>query len=75
VFYYSKELTNNTLHIRLAGIDAPESSAFGMPKQPGSEEAKRWLSSRILHQPVLVKLHRRDQYQRLVNSFKKIYRL
>lgn len=59
---------SNTIHVRLAGIDAPESKAFGMPKQPGSEAAKRWLSDRVLHKGVVVKLHRRDQYQRLVCS-------
>jgi len=55
-----------TIPIRLAGIDAPESSHFGKPAQPYSSEAVAWLRNYVLNGRVRVKLHRRDQYDRVV---------
>lgn len=52
--------------VRLAGIDAPESSHFGKPAQPYSSEAMSWLKNYVLNGRVRVKLHRRDQYDRVV---------
>lgn len=56
------------IHIRLAGIDAPELAHFGRPEQPHAREALDFLSSYLLHRRVRVYLHRQDQYQRVVGS-------
>ncbi|KAL8834059.1 MAG: hypothetical protein Q9170_003951 [Blastenia crenularia] len=62
----SKELKEKTIHIRLAGIDAPEMAHFGKPAQPFSKEAFEFLNSYILHRRVRAYVYRRDQYDRAV---------
>ncbi|EAU87708.2 mitochondrial protein [Coprinopsis cinerea okayama7 len=61
-----RELKDETLHIRLAGVDAPEISRFGKPGQPGASEALEWLSKTLLNRKVYCQLARRDQYHRIV---------
>lgn len=61
-----KDLTHQTLHVRLAGVDAPESAYFGRPEQPGAAAAKAWLSGQVLGRKVYLKLIRKDQYGRVV---------
>ncbi|KAI4173057.1 MAG: hypothetical protein LQ343_003167 [Gyalolechia ehrenbergii] len=62
----SKELKEKTVHIRLAGIDAPELAHFGKPAQLFSKEAFDFLNSYILHRRVRAYVYRRDQYDRAV---------
>ncbi|KAL9036799.1 MAG: hypothetical protein Q9214_005979 [Letrouitia sp. 1 TL-2023] len=62
----SKELRDKTIHIRLAGVDAPELSHFGRPAQPFSQEAMDFLTSYILHRRVRAYVYKRDQYERAV---------
>ena len=61
-------LTEETLIIRLAGIDAPEISKAGSPGQPFSEESKKFVQEKVLQKNVRVKLLSRDQYGRGVCS-------
>ncbi|KAL2863905.1 thermonuclease family protein [Aspergillus lucknowensis] len=61
-----KELRDNTIHIRLAGVDAPELPHFGRPEQPFAREAHEWLTSYLLNRRVRAYVHRPDQYQRAV---------
>jgi len=61
-----KELKDQTLHIRLAGIDAPEAAHFGREAQPYSAEALQWLKDAILGRVVWCQLISRDQYGRTV---------
>jgi len=63
----AKDLKDKTLHIRIAGVDAPEAAHFGRPSQPYSEESLAWLRERILGKPVYCQLLRRDQYSRVVS--------
>ncbi|CEP19312.1 hypothetical protein [Parasitella parasitica] len=47
-----KELQNQTISIRIAGVDAPEGAHFGMPAQPYSAEAKQFLTKLVLNKRV-----------------------
>ncbi|KAK7729583.1 putative endonuclease lcl3 [Botryosphaeria dothidea] len=62
------ELAAKTIHIRIAGIDAPELAHFGRPAQPYSQEAYDWLKNYILNRKVRAYIYRRDQYDRVVAS-------
>ncbi|GAA6062936.1 hypothetical protein JCM10212_005949 [Sporobolomyces blumeae] len=59
-------LKGETLHVRLAGVDAPELAHFGKPAQPFSSEALDLLTNTVLGRTVTVELHQRDRYGRVV---------
>ncbi|BGP19921.1 hypothetical protein JCM10213_008604 [Rhodosporidiobolus nylandii] len=59
-------ITAQTLHVRLAGIDAPELAHWGNPEQPYAREALDLLSRTALNQPVSVELYQKDRYNRVV---------
>ncbi|TIB70565.1 hypothetical protein E3Q23_04132 [Wallemia mellicola] len=62
-----KKLTAvDTIHVRLAGVDAPETSHFGKPAQPYANEALQWLKQKITGEKVAVKLLRKDRYGRVI---------
>ena len=54
------------IHIRLAGIDAPELAHFGRPSQPFSQEALDWLTDYIMHRRIRAYIYKKDQYDRAV---------
>lgn len=57
-----------TIHVRIAGVDAPELAHFGKPAQPHGKESLEFLKGLVLNRYVRVYLHRRDQYERVVAS-------
>ncbi|KAK2882698.1 putative endonuclease lcl3 [Arthroderma sp. PD_2] len=61
-----KGLKNNTIHVRIAGVDAPELAHFGRPSQPYAEEAHTWLTNRLLGLRIRAHVYRPDQYSRVV---------
>ncbi|MCJ1266389.1 putative endonuclease lcl3 [Lobaria immixta] len=61
-----EDLKDKTIHIRLAGVDAPELAHFGRPSQPFSREALDWLTSYILNRRVRAYIYKRDHYDRAV---------
>ena len=63
-----KAVKGQTMHVRIAGVDAPELAHFGRPAQPYGQEAIDWLKSFILHRYVRVYPYREDQYKRVVCS-------
>ncbi|KAF9221833.1 staphylococcal nuclease, partial [Gyrodon lividus] len=62
----SRDLKDQTIHIRIAGVDAPEGAHFGRPSQPYAEESLAWLKNRIAGRTVHCQLIRKDQYGRIV---------
>ncbi|KAJ8489389.1 hypothetical protein ONZ51_g2946 [Trametes cubensis] len=60
------DLKDQTIHIRIAGVDAPESGHFGRPPQPFSEESLAWLKSQVEQKFVYCQLFSKDQYGRIV---------
>ncbi|KAJ3868514.1 hypothetical protein EV359DRAFT_60605 [Lentinula novae-zelandiae] len=62
----TRELKNKTVHIRIAGADAPEAGHFGRLAQPYAEESLAWLTNRIIGRTVYCQLTQRDQYARIV---------
>ncbi|KAL5533079.1 LCL3 [Sanghuangporus sanghuang] len=61
-----KVLTDETIHVRLAGVDAPELGHFGKKAQPYSSEALNWLQKMVLGKVVYCQLLKRDHYGRAV---------
>ncbi|ESZ99571.1 hypothetical protein SBOR_0044 [Sclerotinia borealis F-4128] len=61
-----KELKNKTIHVRIAGVDAPEGAHFGKPAQPFSSEALAWLKEYVSNRRVRAYIYKRDQYDRVV---------
>jgi endonuclease YncB( thermonuclease family) len=61
-----KALQNKTIHVRLAGIDAPELPHFGRPEQPYAREAFDWLTSYLGSRRVRAYVYKQDQYSRVV---------
>lgn len=59
-------ISQDTLLIRLYGVDCPELKKRGNPGQPGSEQAKDFTSATVLHTVVKITLLRKDQYARAV---------
>ncbi|KAH7924409.1 staphylococcal nuclease [Leucogyrophana mollusca] len=63
----SPELKDQTIHIRIAGVDAPEAAHFGRPAQPYAAESLAWLKGQIEGKTMYCQLIRRDQYSRVVS--------
>ncbi|GAB7346624.1 hypothetical protein MBLNU459_g1762t1 [Dothideomycetes sp. NU459] len=61
-------LKDNTIHVRVAGVDAPELAHFGRPAQPGGQDALEGLKALVLHRYVRARVWRKDQYERVVAS-------
>lgn len=61
-------MVGTQIHVRLAGIDAPELAHFGRPSQPFGKEALEFLTDYILHRRVRAYVYRRDQYERVVGT-------
>ncbi|CAI9629321.1 unnamed protein product [Alternaria burnsii] len=61
-----EDLVRQTLHIRIAGVDAPELAHWGREAQPFAKEAHGWLINLIHTRRVRAYIYRRDQYDRIV---------
>ena len=62
------DLKDQTLHIRIAAVDAPENAHFGNPAQPFAKESWDWMKKLLTNKRVKVQLIRKDQYQRVVSA-------
>ena len=63
-------LSENTLIIRLAGVDAPETAKFGNPGQELGDEVTDFVKKEILSSNIKVKLLSIDRYNRAVGLIK-----
>lgn len=63
---YKGKISENTLQIRLAGIDTPETAKFGNSGQPFGEDAKAWLAKTLDGRKLTLTLLHKDQYSRAV---------
>lgn len=61
-----KALKNQTIHVRLAGVDAPELPHFGRPEQAFAQEAHQWLTDYLGSRRVRAYVYKQDQYSRVV---------
>lgn len=59
-------LKDHTFPVRLAAVDAPEIAKRGLPGQPLSDEAKKFVQDKVLHKDVTLKLLGKDQYNRVL---------
>ncbi|KDQ10882.1 hypothetical protein BOTBODRAFT_163388 [Botryobasidium botryosum FD-172 SS1] len=64
----ARDLRGQTLHIRIAGADAPELGYFGKPRQIYAKAAQEWLASQIQGKVVFCTFHRVDHYGRVVST-------
>ncbi|KAI5212873.1 SNase-domain-containing protein [Aureobasidium subglaciale] len=64
----AKEFKDKTIHVRIAGVDAPETAHFGNKEQPFGKEALEWLRTLLHKRYVRAYIFRLDQYQRVVAS-------
>ncbi|KAI8992779.1 SNase-domain-containing protein [Trametes punicea] len=62
------DLKDQTIHIRIAGVDAPETGHFGRPAQAFADESLAWLKSQVEGKFVYCQLVRRDQFGRIVSA-------
>ncbi|KAH0834176.1 SNase-domain-containing protein [Lanmaoa asiatica] len=60
------DLKDQTIHVRIAGVDAPEGAHYGRPGQPYAEESLAWLRKRIQGKTLYCQFIRKDQYGRVV---------
>jgi micrococcal nuclease len=56
----------DTITIRIAGVDTPETPKFGQPGQRYGLEAKEYATKKLLGKSVKVKLLKKDQYNRVL---------
>lgn len=62
------DLKDKTLHVRIAGVDAPERAHFGRPDQPFGREAMDWLSNAVEGRYVRVWPQSHDRFGRVVST-------
>lgn len=64
------DLVDNTLHVRIAGVDAPERAHFGRPEQPFGRQAMAWLGETVEGRHVRIWPQSRDRFDRIVSTVK-----
>lgn len=65
---YQGLLSENTISVRIYGVDAPEMGKFGNPTMFMAQESKEYTEQLVQDKTVKVKLLRKDQYGRIVGK-------
>lgn len=65
---YAGRLSDNTITVRIYGVDAPEIAKFGNPDMFMGQEAKAYVEEQLDSKVVKVKMLRKDQYGRVVGK-------
>jgi endonuclease YncB( thermonuclease family) len=63
-----RKISDQTINVRLSGVDAPEMSHFGQPAQKYGNEAKAWLKALAEQRRASLRIHSIDQYKRVLGS-------
>jgi endonuclease YncB( thermonuclease family) len=63
-----RKISNETINVRLAGVDAPELSHYGVPGQPFGKEALDFLRGLAERRRVSLTIHQLDQYKRVLGT-------
>jgi endonuclease YncB( thermonuclease family) len=63
-----RKISDQTINVRLSGIDAPETAHFGNPAQAYGNEAKQWLKDLAEQRHASLRIHSIDQYKRVLGS-------
>jgi endonuclease YncB( thermonuclease family) len=61
-----RKFSEETINVRLAGVDAPELSHYGLPGQKFGKVAKEWLAGLAHRRRASLQLLGQDQYNRMV---------
>lgn len=67
---FTGKLSDNTIVVRIAAVDTPETAKFGNAGQAYADEAKKFVTANLLNHRVSVQLLSRDQYGRVVGLVK-----
>ena len=65
---FKGKLSENTILVRIAAVDAPETAKFGKPGMPLGAEATEFVKAKVLERRVRVRCYSRDQYGRIVGA-------
>lgn len=63
-----RKLSEETLSVRLAGVDAPETAHFGAAGQKFGKIAKDWLKRTAQDKHATLSIHSTDQYNRILGT-------
>jgi len=61
-----QKLSTDSIVVRLAAVDAPETAKASSPGQPFAETASQFVSDKVLDKTITVKMLSKDRYGRLV---------
>ena len=65
---FSGNLKDETIMVRIAAVDCPETAKFGQEGQPFGDEAKEFATKAVLGKRVRVKALAKDRYDRLLGT-------
>ena len=65
---FKGKLSENTILVRIAAVDAPETAKFGKSGMPLGAEATEFVKAKVLERRVRVRCYSRDQYGRIVGT-------
>ena len=63
---FDGNLKDETIMVRIAAVDSPETAKFGQAGQPFGDVAKQFATNQVLNKKVRVKALAKDRYERLL---------